>query len=87
MACQVCGKVFSTRTRALAHLNDPRKNRRCRDAVLNGQVPQLPDDEVSRLDEQARAERAAARKAGLSQPASLGWVRAQPVGASASARA
>jgi hypothetical protein len=68
--CLACGFVFSNRCRGLAHLNDKRRNARCREAILAGNVlPRLADVQQE-LVEVARIERAKARSSGHTQPLS-----------------
>ena len=54
--------------RAIAHLTDARKNVSCRTACIDGSIPPLPADVVDKLDVVASSARAAARKAGHTQP-------------------
>ena len=78
--CPVYGKVFATRLRAIAHLSDPRKRSQsdrasCREIVLSGGVPEVADEALlEQFSEEARAQRAEARKAGHTRPV-VGWCR------------
>ena len=78
--CPVCGKMFATRLRAIAHLSDPRKRSQsertgCREVVLSGGVPEVKDEALlEQLSEVARAQRAEARKAGHTRPV-VGWCK------------
>ena len=71
--CPCCRREFADRLRVIAHLSDPRNRAKvvkatCRDKVLAGDVPRLADDVVAKLDEEARIQRAKARRAGHTRP-------------------
>jgi len=75
-ACPHCAVVFSTRLRAIAHLNDPRRNIACREAVQSGKHKAISDKLLAEYDEQDRITRKEAFKAGRS-PLSKGLPRAR----------
>ena len=66
--CHCCKTVFSTRLRATAHLSDPRRNRKCRQYVLDGLATPVPPDELNALDDADRFARRSAQQAGLTMP-------------------
>ena len=68
--CLACGMTFSNRCRGLAHLNDMRRNAKCRELLSSGAVEPLHPDVQSELAAVARRERADARKQGHCQPQS-----------------
>ena len=71
--CPACGHKFADRLRVIAHLSETRQRSKnpkqsCRDKVLEGGFAQLPPDRVKELDESAKLQRRAARKAGHTRP-------------------
>ena len=70
--CPVCGKMFATRWRAIAHLSENRQRRvtapaaLCRQAALDGLLPRLNPSLVESLLLDDRAARGVARKQGHS---------------------
>ena len=73
-SCPVCKKLFANRLRVISHLSETRQRGKglrgpsCRDRVLAGEVPQIPESRLMELDLQARAERFEARRAGHTRP-------------------
>ena len=63
--CPVCGSVFSCRISCILHLSDSRRPR-CREILLAGGFPELPPDEVLRLDEVDRVQKRLSKRAGHS---------------------
>ena len=66
--CPICKTYLHTRLRVIAHLSDPRRNLKCREAIHNGTVPRLPDSLVAELDALDTGFRRTAQRAGLSHP-------------------
>ena len=62
--CPVCGTNLHTRLRVIAHLSDPRRNIKGRQALCSGLFPRLPLSTLSVLDVIDMKERRQARKAG-----------------------
>ena len=69
--CQCCKTVFSTMLRAVAHLSDPRRNRKCRQYVMDVLANAVPPDELSALGAADRIARRSAQQAGLTAPPSM----------------
>ena len=71
--CPICCCIFSSRTRALAHLTEKRNRSKtnrtsCRDVLLAGNFCPLLDETVEKLDLSDKIARAQARKRGHTQP-------------------
>ena len=71
--CPICDKVFADRLRVIAHLSESRTRTKipkvtCGDRIRAGEGQRLPDTLVAELDEEAKAQRAEARKAGHTRP-------------------
>ena len=68
--CPVCGKVFASRLRCIAHLNDGRELRggKCADRIRQGECIRLRDELVVELDAIDTEARRVARAQGHTQP-------------------
>ena len=66
--CPVCSTNLHSRLRVIAHLSDPRRNLKCRQAIHDGTVQSLPQSEVTKLDALDTLARREAQRAGRSHP-------------------
>ena len=67
--------VLHSRLRVLRHSYDPRRNKRCREALRAGQAPTMSVEDLEQWEASDRLARASARKEGRIHPQAVKTAR------------